>query len=279
VSAVPALVFAALLLTIPHSPRWLAAKGRLREAALSLRRLGSTDPSNELDGFATSTDSHDPHARRLSWSEHRRPILLAVGLACLNQLSGINAVLYYLGDIFAAAGFDAWSADLQSVAIGATNLAATVVGIVLLDRVGRRTLMLVGSVGTALALFGVAVVMANRAPHAWLLPLLIVFIASFAVSQGAVIWVYLSEIFPVAVRARGQSLGSATHWIFNALIAGSFPVIAAQSKSIPFVFFAVMMTLQFTAAFFLMPETRGVPLERISELMGAAKRITARRNM
>jgi hypothetical protein len=184
-----------------------------------------------------------------------------------------------LGDIFAAAGFDAWSADLQSVAIGAANLSATLVGIALLDRLGRRTLMLIGSVGTALTLFGVALVMANDAPRAWLLPLLIVFIASFAVSQGAVIWVYLSEIFPVEVRARGQSLGSATHWIFNALIAGTFPVVAAHSKSLPFVFFAIMMTLQFFAAFFLMPETRGVPLERMSALLATAARAVARRNM
>jgi hypothetical protein len=121
--------------------------------------------------------------------------------------------------------------------------------------------------------------MASHAPRAWLLPLLIVFIASFAISQGAVIWVYLSEIFPIEVRARGQSLGSATHWIFNALIAGTFPVIAVHSKSIPFVFFAIMMTLQFIAVFFLLPETRGVPLERMSELLGAANRIAARRNM
>src|SRR6202034_2863287 len=115
--------------------------------------------------------------------------------------------------------------------------------------------------GTALALFGVAVVMANHAPRTWLLPLLIVFIASFAISQGAVIWVYLSEIFPARVRARGQALGSAAHWISNALIAGAFPVIAAHSKAAPFAFFAGMMLLQFIAAFFFMPETRGVALE------------------
>jgi sugar porter (SP) family MFS transporter len=279
VSAVPALLFSALLWTIPHSPRWLAAKARLAEAELSLRRLGSRDPRGELRGFAISRESHDRAPQGLSWTVHRRPILLAAGLACFNQLSGINAVLYYLGDIFAAAGFDTWSADLQSVAIGAANLAATLAGIALLDRLGRRTLMLIGSVGTALALFGVALVMASHAPRAWLLPLLIVFIASFAISQGAVIWVYLSEIFPIEVRARGQSLGSATHWIFNALIAGTFPVIAVHSKSIPFVFFAIMMTLQFIAVFFLLPETRGVPLERMSELLGAANRIAARRNM
>jgi MFS family permease len=204
---------------------------------------------------------------------------LAIGLACFNQLSGINAVLYYLGDIFAAAGFDAWSADLQSVAVGATNLAATLLGISLLDRVGRRTLILVGSVGTALALSGVTLIMASGAGRAWLLPLLIMFIASFAISQGAVIWVYLSEIFPTDVRARGQAVGSATHWILNALIAGAFPVIAAQSKSAPFAFFAVMMVLQFFAALILMPETRGIALERMSEIMRTRSSDAAPRDM
>jgi sugar porter (SP) family MFS transporter len=272
VSALPAIVFFGLLFTIPHSPRWLAAKDRMPEAESSLRRLGSRDPRGELDGFSIARAPRDKPPRRLSWSQHRRSILLALGLACFNQLSGINAILYYLGDIFAAAGFDAWTADLQSVAIGATNLAATLVGIALLDHLGRRTLILIGSVGTASTLFGVSLVMANHTPRTWLLPLLIVFIASFAISQGAVIWVYLSEIFPIEVRARGQSLGSATHWIFNALIAWTFPMIAADSKSLPFLFFAIMMTLQFIAAFFLMPETRGVALERISELLGMANR-------
>jgi sugar porter (SP) family MFS transporter len=279
VAAVPAIIFFGLLLTIPNSPRWLAAKARPKEAESSLRRLGSADPRAELDAFENSRQPEDTPRRRLSWSLHRRPILLAIGLACFNQLSGINAVLYYLGDIFAAAGFDAWSADLQSVAIGAANLAATLLGISLLDRVGRRRLILSGSIGTALALLGVALIMANHAPRVWLLPLLIVFIASFAVSQGAVIWVYLSEIFPTAVRARGQALGSATHWIFNALIAGTFPVIAAHSKSAPFAFFAAMMVLQFAAALFLMPETRGVALERMNELLGTAPRNGSRRNM
>jgi sugar porter (SP) family MFS transporter len=279
VSALPAIIFFILLLTIPHSPRWLVAKARLAEAESSLRRLGLANPRAELDGYAISQEARDGSDSRLSWARHRRPILLAIGLACFNQLSGINAVLYYLGDIFAAAGFDAWSADLQSVVIGATNLAATLLGISLLDRAGRRTLILIGSVGTALALLGVTLIMANDAARAWLLPLLIVFIASFAVSQGAVIWVYLSEIFPTPVRARGQAVGSATHWIFNALIAGAFPVIAAHSKAVPFAFFAGMMILQFIAAFFLMPETRGVALERMNDLLRTADRGGARRNM
>jgi sugar porter (SP) family MFS transporter len=277
--ALPAILFSTLLLTIPHSPRWLAAKARFAEAETSLRRLGDADPRTALAEFALSQEPRDERRSRLSWACHRRPILLAIGLACFNQLSGINAVLYYLGDIFAAAGFDAWSADLQSVAVGATNLAATLLGIYLLDRAGRRTLILIGSVGTAAALLGVALIMANYAARTWLLPLLIVFIASFAISQGAVIWVYLSEIFPTGVRARGQAVGSATHWMFNALIAGAFPVIAAHSKSAPFAFFASMMVLQFIAACLLMPETRGVALERMYGQLRAAEPRVSRRNM
>jgi sugar porter (SP) family MFS transporter len=279
VSAVPATIFFALLFTIPNSPRWLAAKARFVEAESSLRRLGCTRPHAVLDEFADPREPRGAAHQRLSWARHRRPILLAVGLACFNQLSGINAVLYYSGDIFAAAGFDAWSADLQTVAIGATNLIATLLGIALLDRAGRRTLILVGSIGTALALAGVAVIMANHGARNWLLPLLVVFIASFAISQGAVIWVYLSEIFPTGVRARGQDVGSATHWILNALISGTFPIIAAHSKSAPFAVFAGMMALQFVAALLFMPETRGVALERMNERLGATLPDATHRNM
>jgi sugar porter (SP) family MFS transporter len=279
VSALPAVIFFALLFTIPNSPRWLVAKARLAEAESSLRRLGCRDPRSVLHELTDSREPRDVPHQRLSWARHRRPILLAVGLAAFNQLSGINAVLYYLGDIFAAAGFDSWSADLQSVAVGATNLIATLLGIALLDRVGRRILILVGSIGTAIALGGVAFIMANHGARGWLLPLLILFIASFAISQGAVIWVYLSEIFPTGVRARGQAVGSATHWILNALIAGSFPVVAAHSKSAPFVFFAGMMALQFVAALLFMPETRGVALERMNDLLRAPRRDATHRNM
>jgi sugar porter (SP) family MFS transporter len=279
VSAIPATIFFALLFTIPNSPRWLVAKARLVEAESSLHRLGCRDARALLDDLTNPREPRAAPHQRLSWTQHRRPILLAIGLACFNQLSGINAVLYYLGDIFASAGFDAWSADLQSVAVGATNLFATVLGIALLDRVGRRTLILAGSIGTAFALGGVALVMANHGARSWLLPLLVLFIASFAISQGAVIWVYLSEIFPTEVRARGQAVGSATHWILNALIAGTFPIIAARSKSAPFLVFTCMMILQFVAALLFMPETRGVLLERMNERLRAPLRDAAHRNM
>ena len=198
---------------------------------------------------------------------HRRLIVLAIGMGMFNQLSGINAILYYLGDIFGAAGFSSLSANLQSIAIGATNLLATIVAMTLIDRTGRKRLLLIGSVGAALAQGGVAAIMAFNSGRALLLPLLILFIASFAISQGAVIWVYLSEIFPTPVRARGQSLGSATHWIMNALISAVFPAIAALSVSIPFMFFSLMMVLQFVLVLWFLPETKGVALEQMAATM------------
>jgi SP family arabinose:H+ symporter-like MFS transporter len=140
----------------------------------------------------------------------------------------------------------------------------------LIDRTGRKRLLLIGSVGMALAQGGVATVMALNAGRALLLPLLVAFIAAFAMSQGAVIWVYLSEIFPTAVRARGQSLGSATHWIMNALISALFPAIAAWSAATPFVFFSLMMVLQFVLVLWFLPETKGVTLEHMGLAMGGS---------
>jgi sugar porter (SP) family MFS transporter len=267
IAAVPALVFLLLLFFIPQSPRWLIHRGRLADAAASLRRLGSADPAAVIEHIRTAESSAVGRSPGLSWRVHRRLIVLAIGIGMFNQLSGINAILYYLGDIFGAAGFSSLSSNLQSIAIGATNLLATIVAMTLIDRTGRKRLLLIGSVGAALAQGGVAAIMAFNSGRALLLPLLIVFIASFAISQGAVIWVYLSEIFPTAVRARGQSLGSATHWIMNALISALFPAIAALSTSIPFVFFSLMMMLQFVLVLWFLPETRGVALEQMAATM------------
>jgi sugar porter (SP) family MFS transporter len=263
IAAVPALVFLLLLFFIPQSPRWLIYRGRLADAAASLKRLGSADPVAVIENIEAAQASSTGGAQGLSWRRHHRLIVLAIGMGMFNQLSGINAILYYLSDIFAAAGFSSMSSNLQSIVIGATNLLATVVAMTLIDRTGRKRLLLIGSVGMALAQGGVAAIMAFNTARALLLPLLVAFIASFAISQGAVIWVYLSEIFPTPVRARGQSLGSATHWIMNALISALFPAIAALSTSIPFVFFSLMMVLQFFLVLWFLPETKGVQLEQM----------------
>jgi len=265
VAAVPAIVFFVLLFSIPDSPRWLASKGRIAAAAASLKRLGMAAP--EAAERLRQPAAGEVSGESLSWERHRRPILLAVTLAMFNQLSGINAILYYLGDIFAAAGFSALSSDLQSVVIGATNLLATIVGMSVIDRLGRKALLLTGALGTAAALAGVAAIMAWGTHRELLLPLLVGFIAAFALSQGAVIWVYLSEVFPTAVRARGQSLGSATHWVMNALVSALFPAIAAYSTAVPFAFFALMMALQFVVVWVAFPETKGITLERMAERM------------
>lgn len=259
VAAAPALLFLALLLRIPHSPRWLAHRGRTEEARRAIGALQMGDPDTLLAQFADGAAAAGND--RLRWRLHRRPILLAVALAMFNQLSGINAILYYLGDIFAAAGFDAVSADLQAVAIGVANLLATIVGMAIIDRVGRKPLLLVGALGTAAALASVALIYSTGHGQGLLLPALIGFILFFAISQGAVIWVYLSEIFPTAVRARGQSLGSATHWGMNALIAFGFPVVAQYTQALPFWLFAGAMLVQAVVIWRYFPETRGVSLE------------------
>ncbi|WP_404337562.1 sugar porter family MFS transporter [Sphingomonas sp. MMS12-HWE2-04] len=258
VAALPALLFLALLLRIPHSPRWLAQRGRVPEARGAIERLAMGDADALLAEFGATSDTA---TARLSWRAYRKPILLAVLLAMFNQLSGINAILYYLGDIFAAAGFDAWSSDLQAVAIGVANLFGTLLGMSLIDRVGRKPLLLVGALGTAVALAAVATIYSSGHGAALLLPCLIGFILFFAISQGAVIWVYLSEIFPTRVRARGQALGSATHWGMNALIAFGFPVVAQYTQALPFWLFAAAMLVQFVVVLRYFPETRGIALE------------------
>lgn len=247
-AALPAMLFLVLLFGVPQSPAWLGMRGRRKEAEEVAQRLGLAEPA--------TAQSLEDGSQRLSWSVHRRPIVLAVLLALFNQLSGINAILYYLNDIFAAAGFGGLSADARAIAVGFANLLGTMAGIGLIDRIGRRPLLIAGDIVTAAALVGVALVFSDRLAAAWLLPLLVLFIIAFALSQGAVIWVYLSEIFPAAVRARGQALGSATHWAANAVISLMFPILAVGDRAAPFWVFAVFMLVQSVLVWRLFPETR-----------------------
>jgi len=262
-AALPAGVFFGLLFTIGQSARWLVARGRIDEAVKSLKTLGLPDPAAMIADFKQS----DIGQGRLSWARHKKPIVFALLLALFNQFTGINAILYYLNDIFAAAGFSAVSADIQSVAVGGANLAATLLGMALIDRLGRKKLLTTGAIGMVIALAGITVIMATGQGQGYLLALLILFIVSFAASQGAVIWVYLAEIFPTPVRARGQSLGSATHWIVNAIISAVFPLVAAHTKALPFAVFAVATLVQFVVVSKFFPETKGVELEDMEKAL------------
>ena len=269
VAALPALLFFVMLFGIPRSARWLVTRNRIPEAREVLELLGSPDGNSELDDIIESVHVDGAvHHDRLFQKKYLRPIYLAVTVAAFNQLAGINAILYYLNDIFGMAGFSRISGDLQAVAVGAMNLCATLLAMTLIDKLGRRTLLLIGGVGMTFCLGGVAAVFFTHQHQGSLVWLLIAYIAFFAISQGSVIWVYISEVFPNRVRAKGQSLGSSTHWIMNAIISGVFPVLAVRSGAYPFVFFAVMMALMFFVVLFTYPETKGVTLEQMQHKLG-----------
>ena len=269
IAAIPAILFLIMLFGIPRSSRWLVTQDRIDEARQVLEMMGTPNSEEELKAIVDSI-----HLERASRSEplfswkYRKPIFLAATIGMFNQLSGINAILYYLNDIFDKAGFSRVSGDLQAVAIGATNLVCTLLAMTVIDKLGRKKLLLFGSVGTAICLTGVAAVFFTNSHQALLVWLLVAYIAFFAVSQGAVIWVYISEVFPTKVRSKGQSLGSSSHWIMNAAIAFTFPLLAKSSGAYPFIFFAAMMVLQFFVVLLFYPETKGVSLEQLQRQLG-----------
>jgi MFS transporter, SP family, arabinose:H+ symporter len=266
VAALPAVLLLATLFAIPRSPRWLVEKGYIEEARGVLQLIGEPEVEAVLKSIRDAKDLEIRYGQeRLFAPRNHFPLFLAVSVAMFNQLSGINAILYYLNDIFAQAGFNKVSGDLQAVAIGATNLVFTVLAMLVIDRAGRRFLLTIGAVGTALCLGGVALIFATGRNANLLLWLLIGFIASFAFSSGAVIWVYISEVFPTAVRSRGQSIGCSTHWIMNALISWAFPIVAISSKTAPFAFFSAMMLVQVIVVRVWYPETKGVSLELVEK--------------
>lgn len=268
-AALPAALFLILLFGIPRSPRWLVTQNRTDEARSVLQSIGSSNPEGELREIVDSIHVERGRASEplFSW-KYRFPIFLAITMGFFNQLAGINAILYYSNEIFSFAGFSRLSANLQSVAIGGMNLLATFLGMSLIDKLGRKTLLLIGSAGMVACLSGVAVVFLTNSHQSQLLWLLVAYIGFFAISQGAVIWVYIGEVFPNQVRAKGQSLGSSAHWIMNAAISLTFPLLAASSHGYPFVFFAAMTALQFFVVLFFYPETKGITLEEMQYKLG-----------
>lgn len=265
VAALPAVGFLALLFGIPRSPRWSASRDRIDEALAVLEMMGEPNPEAELaDIRAALTEEHvTAHEPVFKW-KYRYPLFLAITIGAFNQLAGINAILYYLNDIFSAAGFSQLSGDQQAIAIGFTNLIFTVVGMTAIDKLGRKTLLLIGAAGTASCLGGVAGIFSSHSHQGMLVWLLMVYIAFFALSQGAVIWVYIGEVFPNHVRSKGQGVGNASHWTMNTIIALAFPVVASGiGRAAPFVFFALATTVQFLTVLFFYPETKGQTLEAL----------------
>jgi MFS transporter, SP family, arabinose:H+ symporter len=269
VAAIPALIFLIMLFGIPQSARWLVTQKRVDEARDVLRLLGNENYEAELKDIVDSIHLQSSQGSDSLFSfKYRYPIFLAITIGLFNQLAGINAILYYLNDIFAAAGFSKMSGDLQAVAIGAMNLCATLLAMTLIDKLGRKTLLLIGAVGMVFCLSGVAEIFHTQAHQNLLVWLLVGYIGFFAISQGAVIWVYISEVFPNSVRSKGQALGSSMHWVMNAAISFVFPIMAASSRVLPFVFFAAMTALQFVVVLLWYPETKGYTLEQLQHRLG-----------
>jgi sugar porter (SP) family MFS transporter len=269
VAIVPALLFALFLIGVPRSSRWLVTQNRIDEARRVLQMMGTPNSEAELKEIVDSI--HLEHAQRsepLFQHKYRLPIFLAVSIGMFNQLSGINAILYYAPRIFHYAGFTSLSGDKQAVLLGAMNFCATLLAMSVIDKLGRKSLLLIGSVGTAVCLAGVAAIFHSNSHQSDLIWLLVGFIFFFSISQGAVIWVYISEVFPTRVRSKGQALGSSSHWIMNALISGLFPWVARHSTAAPFAFFSTMMVLQFVVVLLFYPETKGVSLEQLQHKLG-----------
>jgi sugar porter (SP) family MFS transporter len=273
--ALPAGIFLLLLFFIPRSPRWLMAQKDESKARQVLASCGAANVDQEILEIRRSLDlEHHRRDEPFFSKAYRFPILLAIAIAAFNQLSGINAVLYYAPHIFKMAGAGTGSSLLQSIAVGGTLFVFTLLALPVIDRFGRKTLMLAGSIGYIISLASCAVVFYlygtdfDHTGGTIILVSILVFIASHAFGQGTVIWVFLSEIFPNRVRARGQALGSFTHWFMAFIISWTFPVIAEISGGHIFTFYAICMVGQLIWVVKVMPETRGITLEEIQKKFG-----------
>ncbi|WOC40559.1 sugar porter family MFS transporter [Polaribacter sp. HL-MS24] len=266
VEAFPALLYTVLIFTVPNSPRWLISKNREEEAKKVLDLINPDGDSEQLlSEIKTENESHTA-GENIFMKKYRFPLILAFLLAFFNQLSGINAFLYYAPRIFEEAGLGESTALLSSIGIGATNLVFTLLGVFLIDRLGRKTLMYIGSIGYIISLSLVSIAFFQNWGGLAVPLFLFLFIASHAIGQGAVIWVFISEIFPSHLRAKGQSFGSSTHWVLAAIIPSLVPLLFSTiGAGVVFMVFAIMMVFQLLFVIFMMPETKGLSLEVLSK--------------
>jgi len=272
IQAVPSAIFFLLLKFVPESPRWLIIKrGKINEARDILNIINPATAEKIQSAIVRSVQEEEKtvHKDPLFSVRYKTPVMLAILFAVFNQVSGINAIIYYAPRIFEMTGLGANSSLLSTVGIGIVNFSFTLLAMNFIDKIGRRTLMLIGSFGLILTLALVSCTFYFQNFNGWAVTVyLLVYIAFFAFSQGAVIWVFISEIFPNQVRAKGQTLGSTTHWIMAACIAFSFPYLAEKAGGgNTFMFFSVMMCLQLLFVWKLMPETKGKSLEQIEHTL------------
>lgn len=268
VQAIPSFIFFVMVFFVPESPRWLVKNNQPSEAEAVLVSIGERNPSMALKNIQESLQTLEGSFKeRLFNGQYNKPIMYVVALAMFNQLSGINAIMYYAPRIFEMTGLARNTALLQAISIGVTNMVFTLLAISLIDKFGRKTLLIIGSVGMVISLGLVTWVFYTRDFDGYAVMFYLVgFIAFFAFSQGAVIWVFMAEIFPNKVREQGQTLGSFTHWIMAVVISWTFPIIAESSDNggfYSFLFFTVMMALHGLFAWKIIPETKGKSLEGI----------------
>lgn len=267
VMAIPSVVYLVLAAYVPESPRWLIShRNRVAEARKILAQINPLTVEESVAAIqAPSSDKISGIGHFLS-GKFNFPMLLAFLFAFFNQVSGINAIIYYAPRILGETGLEKGAALLSTAGIGLINLVFTMLGLALIDRYGRRFLMYIGSFGYIVSLSCVSYAFFNGVSGVFVAVLLFVFIASHAIGQGAVIWVFISEIFPNSVRAYGNSLGSSTHWVFAAVIAGLFPYVNGRyGAGVIFAFFACMMVFQLLFVWKMMPETKGVSLEDLEK--------------
>ena len=273
VEAIPALIYTLLVLTVPKSPRWLLLQGRREEAAIVFQQLNPDDDVEKImKEIEDSQHDHHNTSENIFMKKYRFPLMLAFLIAFFNQLSGINAFLYYAPRIFQEAGLGESTALLSSIGIGVTNMVFTLIGISLIDKLGRKKLMYIGSIGYIISLSLVAMAFFLNWEGMAVPIFLFIFIAAHAIGQGTVIWVFISEVFPDQLRASGQSFGTSTHWVLAAIIPSMVPFLfSTVGAGAVFAFFAFMMVLQLLFVIFIMPETKGVPLEELEKMLTKEK--------